>query len=315
MPCARLAAYIRQTPINLCYHSELSLNSVPKRCAFLTMDSLDDFFAYDQLTYRPLANLGWEVDEISWRDEEACWDDYDLVVIRSPWDYQSDPERFVKVLQNIDRSEARLENNLQVVLWNINKTYLRDLESRGVTIVPTKWLSPLTRDGLEQAFAELCVDQIVVKPTVGANADDAFWLRADALPREFDIVEKTFAGRSSLVQPFVQSVVDEGEFSLFYFGSVYSHCILKSPKSGDFRVQEEHGGTIRSTEPQRDLLVAGNKALTAIEDDTLYARVDLVRLPDGRPAVMELELIEPSLYFPYDVEAPDRFAQALNSLF
>jgi hypothetical protein len=279
------------------------------------MDSLEDFFAYDQLTYRPLARLGWEVDEISWRNEDARWDDYDLVVIRSPWDYQSDPERFVKVLRKIDRSEARLENNLQVVLWNINKTYLRDLESRGVTIVPTLWLSPLTRDGLEQAFAEFRVDQIVVKPTVGANADDAFWLRAGASSREFEVVEKTFAGRSSLMQPFVKSIVDEGEFSLFYFGSVYSHCVLKSPKSGDFRVQEEHGGTIRPTEPQHDLLVAGNKAITAIVEDTLYARVDLVRLTDGRPAVMELELIEPSLYFNYDAESPDRFARALNSLF
>jgi hypothetical protein len=279
------------------------------------MDSLEDFFAYDHLTYGPLAQLGWEVDEISWRNENARWDDYDLVVIRSPWDYQSDPERFVKVLQKIDRSAARLENNLQVVLWNINKTYLRDLESQGVKIVPTLWLSPLTRDCLEQAFAEFRVDQIVVKPTVGANADDTFWLRADASSREFEVVEKTFAGRSSLVQPFVHSVVDEGEFSLFYFGSVYSHCVLKRPKSGDFRVQEEHGATIRTTEPQRDLLVAGNKAITAIEEDTLYARVDLVRLPDGRPAVMELELIEPSLYFNYDAESPVRFARALNSLF
>jgi hypothetical protein len=279
------------------------------------MDSLEDFFAYDQLACRPLAQLGWQVDEVSWRKEDVRWDDYEIVVIRSPWDYQSDPAEFINVLKKIDQSRARLENNLQTVLWNIDKTYLRDLQSRGVTIVPTMWLSAVTREGLEQAFTQFRVDQIVVKPTVGANADDTFWLRAGVTCDQLDTVENTFSQRSALVQPFVQSVVDEGEYSLFYFGSAYSHCILKSPKSGDFRVQEEHGAKIRSCEPQRDLLVAGDLAIAAIEQDTLYARVDLVRLPDGRPAVMELELIEPSLYFSFDDDSPGRFAQALNKLF
>jgi hypothetical protein len=294
---------------------EWSLSEVPRKCAFLTMDSLEDFFAYDHMAHRPLAQLGWQVDDVSWRREDVCWDDYEIVVIRSPWDYQSDPQKFIDVLKEIDRSRARLENSLQTVLWNIDKTYLRDLESRGVTIVPATWCSPLTSQGLEKAFTEFRVDQIVVKPTVGANADDTFWLRSDSADDQFDRVVKTFVQRSALVQPFMQSVIDEGEYSLFYFGNAYSHCILKSPKSGDFRVQEEHGGAIRSYEPQQDLLVAGRRAIEAIEQDTLYARVDLVRLPDGRPAVMELELIEPSLYFPFDAGSPSRFAQALNELF
>jgi hypothetical protein len=278
------------------------------------MDSLGDFFAYDHLAYRPLADLGWRVDEVSWRKRDVCWDDYEVVVIRTPWDYQSDPDQFIQVLQAIDQSRARLENSLEVVLWNINKSYLRDLEARDVTIVPTLWPSPLTADDLNAAFAQFGVDQIVAKPMVGANADDTFWLRRDSPGTALGAVEATFSGRPALVQPFVQSVVEEGEYSLFYFGGVYSHSVLKRPKPGDFRVQEEHGATIRTAAPQPDVLAAGGKAIAAIEHETLYARVDLVRLSDGRPAVMELELIEPSLYFPYDAASADRFARALNDL-
>ncbi len=291
------------------------MNVVKKKCAFLTMDSLENFYAYDELAVEPLSHVGWEVDHISWRRADVCWDDYDLVVIRSPWDYQSAPGRFLGVLRQIDRSRARLENNLRVVNWNINKTYLRDLETRGVTIVPTAWPSSLNRQSIHRAFTGFGVDQMVVKPTVGANADDAFWLHNDASDAEYDAVVKVFTGRPTMVQPFIDSIRDPGEYSLFYFGSVYSHSILKSPKAGDFRVQEEHGSSIRAAQPPSDLLDAGHRAIAAIEEPTLYARVDLVRLADGRPAVMELELIEPSLYFSFDADSPWRFAQALDNLF
>ena len=113
-----------------------------------------------------------------------------------------------------------------------------------------------------------------------------------------------------MAQPFMASVVDEGEYSLFYFDGAYSHAIVKRPGDGDFRVQEEHGGRLEAVVPEHALLEAGAGALAKLPGQALYARLDFVR--DGDEfALMEAELIEPSLYFQLDKESPERFAAAL----
>ena len=277
-----------------------------RRCAFLTMDSLAEFTTYDHLLLAPLAARGWTVDEISWRASDVDWDQYEAVVIRSPWDYHHDPERFFAVLETIDRSAARLENPLALVRWNLEKTYLRDLEARGLPIVPTQWLDRLDDTSLTPLFDAFDTDQLVAKPVVGANADDTFWLRRDA---SASVAVAAFTDRACMVQPFVPAVVDEGEFSLFYFGDAFSHAILKTPAPRDFRVQEEHGGTIRAVEPEPELRAISDAMLATLTPRPLYARIDFVRLATGF-ALMEVELIEPSLYFPYDAASPERFADA-----
>ena len=280
-----------------------------RRLAFLTMDSLDEFIEYDSLAIAPLRERGWDVDLVSWR-EAADWDAYEAVVIRTPWDYHAEPEAFVDVLRTIDASRAKLANPLEVVRWNLTKTYLRDLESRGVPIVPTVWgrdLSPATLADLHREMGE----QIVVKPTVGANADDTFWLHPDSDPA---VALAHFAHRPFMAQAFVRSVVEWGEASLFFFGGTCSHAILKTPASEDFRVQEEHGGRVVALEPEPALREAAHraveKAVAITAHELLYARPDLVRLADGSWALMELELIEPSLYFAADPASPARFADA-----
>ena len=282
------------------------------RCAFLTTDRLDAFVTYDAEAVPHLARLGWSVDDVPWR-AEADWDAYDLVVIRSPWDYQDAPGAFLDVLARIDASGAQLENPLGVVRWNLRKTYLHDLEAAGVRIVPTAWGEELTTDRLGELFTAWDVPEAVVKPIVGANADDAFRLGAGDGWRE---AVATFAEREHMVQPFVRSVVEEGEFSVFVFGGTVSHAILKTPAAGDFRVQEEHGGRIRGVVPEAALLALTEAALSAFPhpDPLLYARVDAVRMADGGFAVMELELIEPSLYFPYGEGSAARFAEAVATL-
>ncbi|MEM1117659.1 MAG: hypothetical protein AAF845_03010 [Bacteroidota bacterium] len=283
----------------------------------MTTDVVDDFVIYDPEAVAPLARLGWSVDDVPWRSL-ADWSRYDLVVIRSPWDYQDDPEAFLDVLAQIDASKARLENPLPVVRWNLRKTYLRDLEAAGVRIVPTVWGEGLTADRLGDLFGAWDAREAVVKPVVGANADDAFRLGAGGLGAggAWDEAVSTFADRAFMAQPFVHAVVDEGEFSVFVFGGAVSHAILKTPASGDFRVQEEHGGRIQGVAPEAALLALTEAALAAVphSDPLLYARVDAVRMPDGGFAVMELELIEPSLYFPYGPGSATRFAEAVAAL-
>ena len=219
---------------------------------------------------------------------------------------------FVDVLSNIEQSSAQLENSLAVVKWNINKDYLKSLESDGVTIVPTLW--PETFDASKMAgyFTHFDTEQIVLKPRVSANADNTFWLTKDNYQDKTSELQTAFSDRELMVQPFMADICQEGEFSLFYFNGQLSHTILKTPAKGDFRVQEEHGGGLLAVSPEPALQAAANETMQAISKlhgELLFARIDFVRHQDTF-ALMEAELIEPSLYFNMDAESPQRFVDA-----
>jgi len=279
---------------------------VARRVAYLSTTGLEEFFVYDELTYEPLRAHDVEVEAIPWRRRDVDWSVYDAVVVRSTWDYQQDVDAFLDVLQTIDARTVLL-NPLAGQRWNVDKGYMIELEECGVPIVQTRVVDGLTAAEVEDAYARFEADEIVVKPTVSANADDTFRLPRGVDPSEAVAV---LAARRSLIQPFVRSVVDEGEFSVFAFDGKVSHAILKTPAAGDFRVQEEHGGSLASIVPDDALREVSDRAFAALPDDLLYARVDFVRV-DGGFALMEAELIEPSLYFNLDPASPARFAEAL----
>lgn len=278
-----------------------------RRCCFLSMDDLGNYVTDDHLAIAPLAELGWDVSNVSWRDTSVDWNDFEIVVIRTPWDYHNFPTEFITVLETIDSSASQLENSLNVVRWNLDKRYLRDLESKGLRIVPTIWDGTYDQRSFYRWLADLGCDELIIKPTVSATAKHTYRLA------EFDpSIADIFVSLPFMVQPFLTNIVNEGEYSLFYFNGEYSHTILKSPKTDDFRVQEEHGGFITAVDPTTELIAAGQRALKLVEPKPLYARVDLVRDAEDEFALIELELIEPALYLRMDANAPARFAEAIN---
>ncbi|MEL0037222.1 MAG: hypothetical protein VW882_12585, partial [Gammaproteobacteria bacterium] len=243
-------------------------------------------------------------------NEPTDWNNFDYVIIRSTWDYQDHADEFIKVLQEIENSCATLLNPLSIVEWNVNKHYLRDLESDGVAIVPTVWNDLLTEELLVSAFHDFEKSELIIKPAVSANADDTYRINHDNLQAFLKENQPKFQNREFLLQPFMDAITDEGEYSLFYFNGELSHCILKTPKDNDFRVQEEHGGRLKLIEkPENELLSCGEICLSAIPETLLYARLDFVRYK-GSFVLMEAELIEPSLYFNLDPQSPQRFARA-----
>jgi glutathione synthase/RimK-type ligase-like ATP-grasp enzyme len=281
-----------------------------RRCCFLSMDDLGHYVADDELAIAPMTRLGWQVDSVSWRDGSVDWNEYEAVIIRTPWDYQREPDAFLRVLETIDSSSARLENSLNIVRWNLKKTYLRELAEKGVNIVPTIWKDRGIVEGdVREWLDQFGADEVVIKPVVSATAE--FTYRLAEFASELTAV---FANREYMVQPFMPNIVSEGEFSLFYFAGAYSHTILKTPKLRDFRVQEEHGGIIRAVEPTEDLTSTAEHILRFIPSKPLYARIDLVRDALDSFALMELELIEPALYFRMDEDSPARFAAAFDRL-
>lgn len=284
-----------------------------RNCAYLSMDSLDGFFTYDHLTFEPLNNLGWQVEEVSWRKKNTDWNRYDAVVIRTTWDYQDDPQAFMKVLEQIETSEAQLQNSLELVRWNLSKTYLKELEEKGIAIVPTLWEQEFTTGNFRAWGNMLDTHELIVKPVISANADFTYRLPVHTAEEELEKTARDFWQRPFMVQPFMKSIVEEGEYSLFFFGGNYSHAVLKQPKAQDFRVQEEHGGKIRAIEASEPLLEAAYQVMETLRPQPLYARIDLVKDLRGQLLLIEVELIEPSLYFQYCQKSSANFAQALHT--
>lgn len=271
------------------------------------------FVIDDELAVLPLARRGIQVETIPWDRPGVDWRQFELVLIRSTWDYHQNAEAFLRALESIDHAGVRLENGSEIVRWNMRKSYLRDLAARGIEIVPTFWRDGLAPGELVPLFEELRSDEAVIKPVMGANAQGAWRLdvaRARELAHE---IEAYFAGRPLMMQPFERGIVGEGEYSMIYLNGQHSHTILKKPKSGDFRVQEEHGSKITLVTPEPALLAAGDAAIAAVGQRLLYARADLVRSEETF-RVMELELVEPSLYLRIDAGAAERFADAIASL-
>ena len=266
-----------------------------RRVAFLTLHDPAGFVIDDDLAIEPLAKRGWQVETLPWDRPGVDWRRYQLVVIRSTWDYQHHAEGFLDVLATIENCGVRLENGSEIARWNMRKTYLRDLATRGIEIVPTFWREQLAAGELLPLFEELRSDEAVIKPIMSANAEGAWRLdRAQVKSRAAEI-EAYFARRPLMIQPFERGIVEEGEYSMIYLNGEHSHSILKVPKRGDFRVQEEYGSEIIPVLPEPALRAAGDAAIAAIGRRLLYARADLVRNGDVF-RVMELELVEPGLY-------------------
>jgi glutathione synthase/RimK-type ligase-like ATP-grasp enzyme len=282
-----------------------------KKCAFLTLDETGDFVIDDEHAIRPLAELGWEVSTLSWRQRHQAWNDFDIVVIRSTWDYWNDVPQFLETLERID-AETRLANRIELVRWNLVKTYMNDLEDGGIGIVPTLWTDSPAPSSFAGFQEQLGTGNIVIKPIVGANGDDAYWITPADTSERLEQIAARFPDRKCMIQPFMPSVIDEGEYSLFFFNGQYSHAILKTPAGSEFRSQEEHGGVIRSAQPEDRLLARAHQAIDTLSPAPLYARIDFVRNEAGDFLVMELELIEPSMYLRMDSQAPIRFAAAIN---
>lgn len=280
------------------------------RCAFLSTDHLEDFFVYDDLVKPFLEQRGWCVEDVSWHNNTIDFNTYDLVVVRSTWDYQSDSQAFLACLKRIEASRAILENSFALMHWNLSKIYLRDLESAGVPILPTLWHQTFVQEDIERAFEHFDCPQLIIKPLVSANADHTYRFSRDELVVLMPVLVETFAARPFMIQAFEASILELGEYSLFYFDSHFSHAICKRPKKGDFRVQEEHGGQLASIRPTEDMLSLSDKVIKALPDKSLYARVDMLKTPQGL-AIIEIELIEPSLYFNMDLGSAERFAATI----
>jgi glutathione synthase/RimK-type ligase-like ATP-grasp enzyme len=253
-----------------------------------------------------LAERGLRAEIRAWREPHA-WECASLVVCRTPWDYFDRAEQFLLWAESV-AAVTRLENPAPLVRWNAHKSYLLALASAGVPIVPTV-LVPRGAGTRERSAALSAGRDLVVKPAIGGGALGARRGRAHAPALGAHLGELTGDG-DALVQPFMPSVSEQGETSLVFFGGEFSHAVRKLPAAGDFRVQEQYGGTVVAHVPNDAEQAVAEAALAAAPHRSAYARIDLVASPHG-PLLMEAELIEPCLFLGCDERATRRFAAVL----
>jgi glutathione synthase/RimK-type ligase-like ATP-grasp enzyme len=275
------------------------------KLAIATCEKLPDLFETEKPLIALFRNHGIVAEPTVWNNPDVHWNNYDAVLIRSVWDYYLHADAFNHWLDLLEEKNIYTLNPVSVIRQNQNKFYLKQLEVAGVEIVPTVFIEKTNALSLS-AVENTGWQKMVIKPAVSAAAFRTCLFEQNELHK----IEKEFAAMAAecdlLVQPFIQEVNEQGEISLLFFNRQYSHAVLKVPKAGDFRVQQEHGGITTAFNADRKLIETAMDILSKIEGDLLYARVDGI-IKNGRFLLMELELIEPYLFFDYHENAMEKF--------
>ena len=269
----------------------------------------DELFEEDNLLIRGFEAQGFRASPVVWSDPNIDWNQFDIALIRSTWDYLDASEHFLNVLSKIEASSCKLFNPLSVVRWNMDKHYLFELEKQGVQIIPTFRASLVEPGTLQKLFVENHWKSVILKPAIGLAASNTYRISLDKL--EGTLLELRTLQPSSeyLIQPFIETIITEGEWSFIYFNRQLSHVLLKKPAPNDYRVQGIYGGTIQTSEPRSHDLLQAEAVLDRLPLDILYARLDFIRV-GGQLSVMEIELIEPIFSFNLVPESIGRLVNA-----
>jgi glutathione synthase/RimK-type ligase-like ATP-grasp enzyme len=282
--------------------------------SFVTWEipNVEDLFADDRMLIAELKERGVEAESVVWGDSSVEWDQFDIALLRSTWDYIDERERFLSVLAEIEESSCQLFNPLEAVRWNSDKSYLLDLRDWQVPIVPTHLASTADPVILQDRIVQQGWPGAILKPRIGAGAADVCRVPSHEIARTLAQRTAQRPQQELLVQPLIESVVSEGEWSFIYIDGELSHVLLKKPAPGDYRAHGIYGGTIERVEPRRDDLLQVEAMLERLPFELLYVRLDLVRIEDHL-AVMELELVEPILYFNLAPQGVSRLVNAILS--
>ncbi|MFI5694188.1 RimK family alpha-L-glutamate ligase [Kribbella sp. NPDC051586] len=276
-----------------------------KRIALATSAEHAELHPNDLPLVEALRTAGVDPAAEVWTDPSIDWSAYDAVLLRSVWDYHLRYDEFTEWLALLDKAGVPVLNDSGLVRWNGDKRYLLELRERGVAIVPSQVAAGAC---LREVVTGLAGQEIVVKPTVGATA--LHTVRGVAGSAELDQALAELPEIVYLVQPFQPEIVADGEWSLIFVDGEFTHAVVKRAAEGDYRVQDDFGGSVTPTDPTPAVLDGARAALEAVGRTPAYARVDGV-VVNGRFLLMELELIEPELFFPQHPEAAHKLAAAI----
>lgn len=272
-------------------------------------DSMED---EESILLRHLQQAGLNVHREIWTDKKVKWAAYDLLLIKSPWDYFEKYAAFCQWLDKIKQLGIRMLNPLPVIKWNSDKHYLNRISTAGTPVIPFAFIEKGEMPLLSSFFFLFATSKIIVKPCVSGGARHTFTVTPDNLNAMQAQIAQLVQEEAFIVQPFVKEI-ETGEWSFIFLNGRYSHTVLKRPKDGDFRVQAYFGGSIEAMEPPQQLLQQAENFVQQFAKGCLYARVDGVVI-NNTLQLMELELIEPYLFLGSHPDGYKRYVQALQEM-
>jgi len=271
----------------------------------------------DALLTAELEKCGLVVARKDWADPDFDWGNTRMVVFRTTWDYFNRFSEFKEWLAMAEQ-KTRLVNPPELIRWNWDKHYLRDLQQQGVHIPETLFIEAGKQETLHEIHQRTGWTETVLKPAIAGAARHTYRLNPNNLEAHEEVFHELIGNEAMLLQPFQRNVVEQGEMSLMVIGGKYSHAVLKRAKAGDFRVQDDFGGTATPYEPTEEEIAFAEAAVAACDLAPIYARADIIRDNDGKLALTELELIEPELWLRHRPEAArilaDYLLDTLNAL-
>ena len=287
----------------------------------IALITYEDKGAYDSPTVESeddklllfLKEKGLNIETVIWNGEQINWENYQLAILKSPWDYFDLYEDFKSWLNLLEGKNIRLLNPIDIVRWNADKHYLKEIELAGLNITPSIFINNSDEINLNAFFEKFNTDKLIVKPCVSGGAKNTFKVTIDNVEAVNEKLSLLIQNEDFIIQPFLPEILENGEWSFIFFNGIYSHTLVKKAKQGDFRVQPAHGGSVHIQNPDQALIEIAAEYVKLFAKDCLYARVDGTFV-NNQFLLMELELIEPFLFLNTAPQNYENYYNALKAL-
>lgn len=267
----------------------------------------------DGLLTAALEKEGLRVYRTNWDNPAFEWSHTRSVLFRTTWDYFDRYAEFLDWLYRI-QNKTRLINSLPQIVWNMDKHYLGELQDKGLAIPPTLFVERGERRSLSELVAGTGWSEIILKPAVGGAARHTYRIESIAIAEFETTFIRHIREEAFLIQQFQSSVLEKGEVALMVIGGVFTHAVLKRAKQGDFRVQDDFGGSVHFYTPTPGEIAFAEEVVRAAPGAPVYARVDIIYNHDNAPCVSELEIVEPELWFRHHPPAASALAGQIARL-
>ncbi|MDP4797547.1 MAG: hypothetical protein NWR50_01665 [Crocinitomicaceae bacterium] len=258
-----------------------------------------------------LEQKGLKVIRTNWDNPHFDWSSTKYIIFRTTWDYFDRFDEFSIWLEKVNKLTT-LINPKSLIYWNIDKHYLQDLEKLGVRIPPTLFIEQKDNRSLEEIIASSTWEEFILKPAISGAARHTYKISRDEITNYESQFSELIANESMLIQEYQKQITTKGEIAFMVFGGKFSHAILKKAKSGDFRVQDDFGGTVESYKPNSDEILFAESIVNKLSPIPVYARVDVIWDNNDDLCIGEIELIEPELWFRMDPNAALKCAKAIK---
>ena len=271
----------------------------------------------DQLVIEALVKQGLSVTRKSWDDPSFDWSTTKYALFRTTWDYFDRYAEFSKWLETVSK-QTQFINSKNLIYWNIDKHYLQDLSKVGINIPKTVFLEQGSKTSLHNAIANakanhgFTANTYILKPCVSGAARHTYKIQENEIENHEVIFKKLVATEAMMLQEFQKNIVSKGEISMMVFNGEFTHAVLKVAKAGDFRVQDDFGGTVHDYVPNKEQIAFAKSVVKAAPEYPIYARVDIFKDNNGNWALAELEIFEPELWFRLHPKAANILARAIK---